>query len=176
MNLRRRWLVGGALGLALLGGSVGMVLAADPDDADDQVPAGADRTEAEGAALEATGGGTITSVEAGDDGSAFEVEVVVDNGEEVEVNLDSSFDVIGTESEGSDDDSDGSGSDDLAPGAEHDRAIAAALAHTEGGTVTEVEVGDDGAAYGVEVLREDGVEVEVELDEAFAVIGSEVDD
>lgn len=56
------------------------------------------------------------------------------------------------------------------------RASAAALQATGGGTVIETESGDDGAAYGVEVRLPDGREVEVNLDEAFAVIGQEPDD
>jgi hypothetical protein len=42
------------------------------------------------------------------------------------------------------------------------------LAHTE--------TGDDGAAYGVEVLLSDGREVEVNLDRNLNVIGQEADD
>ncbi len=57
-----------------------------------------------------------------------------------------------------------------------DKAIEAALAHTGGGTVTETEVGDAGAAYGVEVRLDDGSPVEVNLDENFNVIGQEADD
>lgn len=53
---------------------------------------------------------------------------------------------------------------------------AAALAEHPGGTVTETEVGDDGAAYGVEVRLEDGSQVEVNLDEDCNVIGNEPDD
>ena len=56
------------------------------------------------------------------------------------------------------------------------RAMAAALKHVGGGDVIETEVGDDGAAYGVEILRPDGSVVEVNLDEDFRVIGSEADD
>jgi hypothetical protein len=57
-----------------------------------------------------------------------------------------------------------------------ERATDAALAHTGGGTVTETEVGDDGAAYSVEIQLADGSQVEVSLDENFAVIGDEPDD
>ena len=57
-----------------------------------------------------------------------------------------------------------------------DRATAAALEHTGGGTVTETELGDDGAAYSVEIRRQDGTQVEVNLDEGFRVIGEEADD
>ena len=53
---------------------------------------------------------------------------------------------------------------------------AAALAGHPGGTVTETEVGDDGAAYGVEIRLDDGSEVEVNLDENCEVIGQEPDD
>jgi hypothetical protein len=56
------------------------------------------------------------------------------------------------------------------------RATDAALAHTGGGTVVETESGDDGAAYSVEIRREDGSQVEVNLDTDFNVIGSEADD
>jgi len=56
------------------------------------------------------------------------------------------------------------------------KATAAALAHTGGGTITETEIGDDGAAYGVKVRLEDGRQVEVNLDENFQVVGQERDD
>jgi hypothetical protein len=70
------------------------------------------------------------------------------------------------------------GGDDDRPlaGSNLQKATAAALAHTGGGTVIETEVGDDGAAYGVEIRRDDGSVVEVSLDRDFAVIGDEADD
>jgi uncharacterized membrane protein YkoI len=70
------------------------------------------------------------------------------------------------------------GGDDDKPltGSDLEKATAAALAHTGGGTVVETEVGDDGAAYGVEVRLDDGRVVEVNLDESFDVIGQENDD
>lgn len=57
-----------------------------------------------------------------------------------------------------------------------DRAVAAALEHTGAGKVTETEIGDDGAAYEVEVQLPDGSQVEVQLDQDFAVIGADLDD
>jgi uncharacterized membrane protein YkoI len=68
--------------------------------------------------------------------------------------------------------------DDDSPlvGSDLERATQAALAHTGGGTVIESEVGDDGAAYGIEIRLEDGSVVEVNLDADFNVIGSEPDD
>jgi hypothetical protein len=71
----------------------------------------------------------------------------------------------------------GAGDDDRPlTGTSLDRATAAALAHTGGGTVVETEVGDDGAAYGVEIRLDDGRVVEVNLDADFDVVGEEVDD
>lgn len=71
----------------------------------------------------------------------------------------------------------GAGGDDqplTGPDLEH--ATAAALAHIGGGTVIETEVGDDGAAYGVEIRRDDGSVVEVALDANFHVIREASDD
>lgn len=61
-------------------------------------------------------------------------------------------------------------------GATYDKAVAAALEHTGEGEVTETEVGDDGAAYEVEIKLADGSQVEVNLDDSFTVLGSEPDD
>jgi uncharacterized membrane protein YkoI len=71
-----------------------------------------------------------------------------------------------------------SSTDDDQPltGETYDRATAAALEHTKGGTVTDTEYGDDGAAYGVEVLLDDGRQVEVNLDRNYKVTGQEADD
>ena len=70
------------------------------------------------------------------------------------------------------------GSDTDAPltGNDLDRATQAALDHTGGGTVLESEAGDDGAAYSVEIKRDDGSLVEVQLDESFNVTGDSADD
>jgi hypothetical protein len=61
-------------------------------------------------------------------------------------------------------------------GTDLDRASQAALDYTGGGTVIESEFGDDGAAYGVEIRKDDGSVVEVSLDADFNVIGDEADD
>ena len=67
-------------------------------------------------------------------------------------------------------------SDSELTGSTRDRAVAAALAATGGGTVLETEAGDDNAAYGVEVRLPDGRQVEVNLDRSFKVIGQEADE
>jgi hypothetical protein len=70
------------------------------------------------------------------------------------------------------------GGDDDAPltGESRDKAIAAAKAHVGDGEVTDTEVGDDGAAYGVEIRKPDGTQVEVNLDKDYRVTGTEADD
>jgi uncharacterized membrane protein YkoI len=67
-------------------------------------------------------------------------------------------------------------SDSELTGSTRDRAVAAALAATGGGTVLETEAGDDNAAYGVEIRLPDGRQVEVNLDRSFKVIGQEADE
>jgi hypothetical protein len=55
-----------------------------------------------------------------------------------------------------------------------DRASAAALKATGGGTVNEVEAeSEQGATWGVEVTKDDGATVDVFLDENYRVIGVE---
>ncbi len=70
-----------------------------------------------------------------------------------------------------------SGDDTEAPitGSALDRAEAAALEHTGGGTVTGTEVGDEESLYEVEVSLPDGRQVDVQLDEGFNVVGDETD-
>jgi len=60
--------------------------------------------------------------------------------------------------------------------AEADKAIAAALKATGGGTANEVERdSEDGATWEVEVTRTDGTTVDVRLDEGLAVVGIDGD-
>ena len=61
-------------------------------------------------------------------------------------------------------------------GTTQQKATASALAHTGAGTLTESEVGDDGAAYDVEVRLANGNTVEVRLDSQYRVIGRGADD
>ena len=70
----------------------------------------------------------------------------------------------------------GTDSDSPLTGTALKKAAAAALAHTGGGTVIDSEVGDDGAAYGVEIRLDDGSTVEVTLDQTFNVTDSKADD
>ena len=99
---RTRWIVAAALALAVAGG--GAAIASGDDDAP---ITGSALDRAVTAALEATGGGTVTETEMGDDGAAYSVEVRLDDGTQVEVNLDSDFTVIGRSA-----DDDGPGDND----------------------------------------------------------------
>jgi uncharacterized membrane protein YkoI len=95
MQPRTRWIVGAGLAAAIAAGTVAAAAAAGGDD--DQELTGATRDRAVAAALAATGGGTVLETEAGDDGAAYGVEVRLDDGRQVEVNLDSSFKVVNQE-------------------------------------------------------------------------------
>jgi uncharacterized membrane protein YkoI len=72
--------------------------------------------------------------------------------------------------------SDDDGSERSITGSALEKASAAALEHTGGGTVTETEVGDEESYYEVEVKREDGSQFDVQLDRDFNVVSSEGDD
>jgi hypothetical protein len=69
-----------------------------------------------------------------------------------------------------------SGDDEPLTGTTEQRATEAALDHVGGGSVVETEMGDGGATYEVEIRKDDGSQVEVQLDENFNVTGSEGDD
>ncbi len=56
-----------------------------------------------------------------------------------------------------------------------DRASSVALEFIGEGRVTGTEIEDEESYYEIEVTRNDGSEVDVQLDEAFNVVGSEDD-
>ena len=60
-------------------------------------------------------------------------------------------------------------------GAALERATAAALAETGGGSVTDTEVDDEDSKYEVEVTLANGDQVDVELDENFRVVRTDSD-
>ncbi len=61
-------------------------------------------------------------------------------------------------------------------GSNLDRASQVALDHVGEGRVTGTEEGDEESYYEVEVTRDDGKEVDVQLDKRFNVVGQEVED
>ena len=94
MQRRTRWIAAAGLAVAVVGG--GVAAAAGGGDSDQELT-GTTRDRAVQAALAATGGGTVTETEAGDDGAAYGVEIRLPDGRQVEVNLDQSFKVLGQE-------------------------------------------------------------------------------
>jgi hypothetical protein len=69
----------------------------------------------------------------------------------------------------------GRDSDTPITGAAYTRAAEAAVAHTGGGRVTGTEVGDEDSYYEVEVRLPDGRQVDVQLDQDFAVVAATAD-
>lgn len=132
--------------------------------ADDQPLTGNALQQASDAAIARTGPGTVVSAETENDpNTPYEVNVQLDNGNRVEVELDGSFQVV---SEGQDDASGPPLSAD-----ERDRAGQAALANVGKGRIGEVErENGGGAAYEAEVILDDGSEVDVELGADFQVL------
>ena len=100
--------LGGAVVLtaALAGGA--FALNGDDDGTERPIPAG-DLEQATDAALAETGGGTVTGTEIDDEESKYEVEVTLEDGSQVDVQLDENFEVVGSENEGTEDD--GAGDD-----------------------------------------------------------------
>ena len=47
-----------------------------------------------------TGGGEVTETEVGDEESYYEVEVTLDSGDQVDVQLDEDFQIVGSKTEG----------------------------------------------------------------------------
>ena len=77
-----------------------MAAAIGRDDAPDRALTGAELDRASAAALKEVGSGRVTDTEAGDEEGAYEVEVTLDDGSQVDVHLDRDFHVLGTEGEG----------------------------------------------------------------------------
>jgi hypothetical protein len=102
--MKRKLAVIAALVLVAGAVSAGFAIAAGGDE---QPLTGSNLERATAAALDYTGGGTVVETESGDDGAAYSVEIRLDNGSQVEVNLDENFDVIGGEA-----DDDGSGDEE----------------------------------------------------------------
>ena len=92
-----------ALGLALVGGAAlvgGGVAVASGGGDDHEAPITGDALDrASAAALAYTGEGRVTETEVGDEDSYYEVEVTLDDGSQVDVQLDESFKVVSSEAD-----------------------------------------------------------------------------
>ena len=82
-----------ALGTVVLAGAG--IAAADSGGDDTEAPiAGSDLERASAAALAHTGGGRVTGTEIGDEESYYEVEVTLNGGGQVDVQLDKQFNIV----------------------------------------------------------------------------------
>ena len=106
MKHRARIVIAAAVtvaGLATAG--VAAVSAGTNDDTDTPIT-GTDLQRASAAALTSTGQGRVTGTEVGDEESYYEVEVTLDNGTELDVQLDKDFHVVDSKADTEDNDSD----------------------------------------------------------------------
>jgi uncharacterized membrane protein YkoI len=95
MKRTTKILTAAGLAVVLVGGGVSYAIAQGGDDDGTQRPiAPTDIDRASAAALAATGGGRVTETEVGDEESYYEVEVTLDDGSQVDVQLDREFDVV----------------------------------------------------------------------------------
>jgi uncharacterized membrane protein YkoI len=98
VSKRNKMIAAGAAVLALGAGGVAVAAGGGGDDAaegPDVAITGSDLDRASAAALESTGGGSVTETEVGDEESYYEVEVTLDDGSQVDVQLDRDFNVVG---------------------------------------------------------------------------------
>ena len=90
----------GALVVALAAIGGGAAVAAGGDDPGEKPITGAALERAKAAALARTGEGKVTGTEVGDEESFYEVEITLDDGRQVDLQLDKNFNVVGSESDG----------------------------------------------------------------------------
>ncbi|RWZ51516.1 hypothetical protein ELQ90_05225 [Labedella phragmitis] len=197
MSKRTLWIGGAVAGVLALGGA-GIAIADELNDGGDALD-DATRDRVAAAATAYTKGGELIDAERDDDGG-YDAEVRLDEGTEVDVQLDDDFTVLPGASETADggrsddaddrtDDEDTSGrgsgdqgadsrnstdADDVPPTADETaRASDAALAETGEGEVVDVDRSDDrDHAFEVEIRLADGSEVDVHLDADFTVVSS----
>jgi len=111
--VKKRLALIGTVVAALAAASGGIAIAAGgDDDATDTPISGTDLRKASEAALASTGGGRVTGTEVGDEESYYEVEVTLDDGSQVDVQLDRNFNVVGSSADHEGDDGDDGPDDD----------------------------------------------------------------
>lgn len=107
MRSKTKLVVAGALAVATIGIGGGIAVAANAGD-DNEAPITGDALgRASEAALAYTGGGRVTETESGDEDSYYEVEVTLDDGSQVDVQLDRAFTVVGSSADREGDDGPG---------------------------------------------------------------------
>lgn len=109
ISKRTKVVVAGVAVVALAGVGAGIAAAGGRDDTEGPIT-GAALDRASAAALAETGEGRVTETEVGDEDSYYEVEVTLEDGSQVDVQLDRDFNVVSHETDGADD-GDGDGED-----------------------------------------------------------------
>jgi uncharacterized membrane protein YkoI len=101
MQTKTKVIIGGAAIAAAAAAGVGIAGADNgpDDDATDRPIPASEIDRASAAALEETGGGRVTETEVDDEESWYEVEVTLDDGSQVDVQLDRNFQVVGSEAD-----------------------------------------------------------------------------
>lgn len=101
MNRRTIAVISLATAGAVVAGAAGIAVAAGGDDSEAAIT-GAALEKASAAALAHTGGGRITETEVGDEDSLYEVEVTLDDGSQLDVQLDADFRVLSSAADADD--------------------------------------------------------------------------
>ena len=184
---KKNVLIATAAGVVLVLAGAGIALAVSEMGDNDGPLSGETLDRASNAALAEIGPGTVTSAERNDDGgSAYDLEVRLDDGTTVDVELNDSFDVVWV-GDYDNDDTNNSNNNSSAPSAtpsatadtsaadlaasERASAEAAALAAIGSGRVTDFDRDDDwDHLYEVEVTLDDGSDRDVDLDANFVVV------
>jgi hypothetical protein len=95
MQRKARIAVAAGIAVVVLGGAGAAVVAATTGDDNSTPITGTELDRVSAAALAHTGQGRVTGTEVGDEESYYEVEVTLDNGSQVDVQLDKNFQVVG---------------------------------------------------------------------------------
>ncbi len=106
MQKKAKLITAGAVDAAVAaGGTSAAVASGAGDDDGNEVPITGDALDrASAVALDATGSGTVTETEEGDEDSYYEVQVTRADGSQVDVQLNQDFELVRVEEEGPNDD------------------------------------------------------------------------
>lgn len=91
-----KWVLAGAGAVIVVGAGAGIAVASGAADDSETPITGPALAKASEAALASTAGGKVSETEVGDEDSYYEVEVTLPDGSQVDVQLDESFDVVGS--------------------------------------------------------------------------------
>ena len=98
MKRRTRFTIAATGVVAIAAAGTGIAVASGGDDNNTPIT-GPALQQASQVALQATGGGRVTETEVGDEESYYQVEVTLDDGSQVDVQLDKAFTVVGSKTD-----------------------------------------------------------------------------